>query len=426
MNFLFSIFLAILETFLFFFILDNLLSKKDALVKERYIAITAYFLFQLFTYIIDFHFFSTVLYYVVFALAISIFLYYNDLRTKLITTSLFVTLNYAAKLSAALIYLESNHIPFPNNVFELVLNPMTQLVACIIVLFMICLILYTRQLTNKTSQYGIDFILFIFPLMNLCLSMNVLNQESSSMLYIDISVLLFFYTFFLFFMVDQLNYNSEKTFHLELLSQQMELQKQHFKELSAYNQEIRSIKHDLKNHISMIRGYLQNNQIQYALDYINRFDENIQQISSLVFTGNNTVDILLNQKMLLCKQNNINLDYNILIPNQFDIPDLDLCIILSNLLDNAIEATSRVSNKYIELKMNIYKEQLFISLTNSFDGSIKQSDNQLLSLKQDKNHGYGINNVKRVIEDLHGTITFTYDENKFIVNILMPIIEYGD
>lgn len=422
MKILISIGLAAMETFLCLFILDNLLSKKDALKKERIFAIVIYFAFQFLTYIIDFHFFSTAIYYIVFTLLISCIFYYNDLRTKLITTSLFVTLNYAAKLSAALIYLETTNESVPSNAFDLVLNPITQFIACIIVLLMILVILFTRKLTSKPFQYVIDFILFISPIANLYLSMNILNQASSTMLYIDISVLLFFYTFFLFFMVDQLNYNSEKSFHLELLEQQMQLQTQHFKELSAYNQEIRSIKHDLKNHISMIRGYLQNNQVHNALDYINRFDENIQQISSLVFTGNNTVDILLNQKMFLAKQNNIRLDYNILIPNQFDIPDLDLCIILSNLFDNSIEATSKVKDKYIELKMNIYKEQLFIVLSNSFDGSIKQSSNQFLSLKNDKNtHGYGINNVKRVIDKLHGTITFQYDETNFTVTILMPI-----
>lgn len=421
MNYLLSILLAALETFLFFFILDNLLSKKDAFIKERNVAILAYFLFQLFTYIIDFHFFSTVVYYVVFALAISYYLYYNDLRTKLITTSLFVTLTYAAKLSAALIYLEFSHHPIPSNVFELVLNPLTQFIACAIVFFMICLILLTRKLTSKPTQYLIDFILFIFPLINLSLSMNVLNQKNSTMLYIDISVLLFFYTFFLFFMADQLNYNSEKTFHLELISQQMQLQKQHFIDLTEYNQEIRSIKHDLKNHIRMIRGYLQDDNIEKAIEYINEYDENLHQISKFVFTGNNTVDILLNQKMNLANKQNIHLNYNILIPNEVCIPDLDLCIILSNLLDNAIEATSKVENKTINLKMNIYKEQLFISVSNTFNGSIKQSSNQLLSLKQDKNHGYGLYNVKRVVEKLHGSFNYQFDQNEFVVTILLQL-----
>ncbi|SJZ80916.1 sensor histidine kinase [Anaerorhabdus furcosa] len=421
MNYLLSILLAALETFLFFFILDNLLSKKDAFIKERNVAILAYFLFQLFTYIIDFHFFSTVIYYVVFALAISYYLYYNDLRTKLITTSLFVTLTYAAKLSAALIYLEFSHYPIPSNVFELVLNPLTQFIACAIVFFMICLILLTRKLTSKPTQYVIDFILFVFPLINLSLSMNVLNQKNSTMLYIDISVLLFFYTFFLFFMADQLNYNSEKTFHLELISQQMQLQKQHFIDLTEYNQEIRSIKHDLKNHIRMIRGYLQDDNIEKAIEYINEYDENLHQISKFVFTGNNTVDILLNQKMNLANKQNIHLNYNILIPNEVCIPDLDLCIILSNLLDNAIEATSKVENKTINLKMNIYKEQLFISVSNTFNGSIKQSSNQLLSLKQDKNHGYGLYNVKRVVEKLHGSFNYQFDQNEFVVTILLRL-----
>lgn len=399
MSTLLHIALAIFETFLFFFILDNLLSKKDSFKKERIIAIGAYFLFQLFTYIIDFHFFSTAIYYILFSLTISYTLYYNDLRTKLITTSLFVTLNYAAKLSAALMYLEFNHLPLPSNVFDLVLNPLTQLVACAIVFIMICLTLYTRKLTSKPTQYFIDFILFIFPIINLCLCMNVLNQKNNTMLYIDISGLLFFYTFFLFFMVDQLNYNSEKTFHLEMLSQQMQLQKQHFTELAAYNQEIRSIKHDLKNHTRMIQGYLQENQIDKAMEYLNSYTENLHQISKFVFTGNNTVDILLNQKMIVAKENNITLDYNILIPSEMNIPDLDLCIILSNLLDNAIEATLKITNRKIKLKINLYKEQLFISLSNTFDGSVKQSSNQLLSSKEDKNHGYGIYNVKRVVEN---------------------------
>lgn len=418
-----SALLALFETFVFFFLLDNLLSRKDGLKSFRIVCIISYLLFQLFTYVIDFRFFSTSFFYILFSVFITCSLYYDSLRVKLITTSLFVTLNYSAKLLATVFQIYLTHRVIPKDLFSIVLTGPTQFISCLIVLGVTALILFMRTLNKKPAIFFIDALMFLFPLADLFLCMNLLNQSTLGSIYLEITAVLFFYTFFLFFMIDQLLYASERNQRIEMMAQQITMQNQHYGELEIFNKQIHSIRHDMRNHLSIIQGYLEKPNPQEALHYVQKLSESLYQVASPLVSGNAIVDILLSQKNRIAKENKIELKTAIMIPPVLDIEELDLCILLGNLLDNSIEACQRCHGTWISLKINIYKDQLFIHIANPYNGEVRRSSSHYLSMKNNNiAHGFGLSNVARVCEKVRGQLDIQSGNEEFNVSLWLPIL----
>ena len=144
------------------------------------------------------------------------------------------------------------------------------------------------------------------------------------------------------------------------------------------------------------------------------------------FTNNEVVDSILKNKAKIMSENNINYDFNIKIPNQINLSNFDVCIILSNLIDNSIEACKKVkdiSNRHITIKFLIKGENLCIIIKNTYDGNIKIKNNKIITSKSDKElHGYGIQNVTKIVLKNNGYIKSTYDNNVFNTNIYIPYI----
>lgn len=414
--------LGAFETFLLIFFLNSVLIKNNERQKIRRIAFLCYFLFQCFTYIVDFPFFSTSYFYIIFSLLISLCFYYNEIRVKLIASSLFVTLNYAGKLLSSILYTTIAHLELPPDPFHYVLNLQTQFLACLIIFFVILTIILTRRSSFKHLRVGVNLMLFIFPLLNLFATMNVLKDIDSQILYYDITFLLFGYTFFLFFIIDQIVYSSERHHHSQVMDERLSMQNKYYKDIEQYNLEMKRFRHDMKNHLSTIDGMLKSEQVSDAASYVALISEKIDSIRSVINSGNTIVDIVLNNKAALAREKNITTYHDLVIPPTLAIDSVDLSIILGNLYDNAIEASEQIiTDKWIRVQLLIYKDVLFIDFKNHFDGIIKTSEHHYLSRKTNSSeHGIGLSNVLMVVDKHHGTITINHDDKIFNISIMIP------
>ena len=169
---------------------------------------------------------------------------------------------------------------------------------------------------------------------------------------------------------------------------------------------LKSFKHDIKNHMIAILGNIREKKYDDAEKYIKSIlGDELTDKMEYCNTGNIAVDSVLNYKFKLAIANNVALKNDINIPNDLIIAESDITVIVGNLLDNAITATTKLapSERRISVKMNYDKGRMFILVENTFDGIYKQKDGEYQSLKPNRtDHGYGIKNVKRVIEKYDG------------------------
>lgn len=421
----FKLFLACFETFLIIYFLNNLLTKIDELKHQRTIAYIVYFIFQCITYLIDFPFFSTSYYYVLFTLVIAMLFYFNELRIKLIASSMFVTLNYASKLLSTIIFsaLANNHIA--DNPFTYVLNLPTQLIACIIMVLVISLIIALRRVSNNAVRIMVNTLIFILPLTILYVSMHLLENLQPVNLYFNITMLLFCYTFLLFFIIDQIIFSNANLLQSNLMHERLQMQSVYYKDIEKYNRNMSRYKHDMINHLDSVYGMLEKNEIEEAKHYLESISEKLNRVEAVINTGNSVIDVIYNAKASLAKSNQIVCRNNIVVPPHLNIDSVDLSVILSNLLDNAIEASLKLDeNRMIESHIHIYKGNLFISVKNNYNGEIISSHAVYLTTKKDSHeHGIGLKNVQHVVTKYNGTQNVEHDEHTFTVSIMIPSIE---
>lgn len=424
MQTLFKLFLACFETFLIIYFLNNLLTKIDERKHERTAAYFAYFVFQCITYLIDFPFFSTSYYYVLFTLAIAVLFYFNEIRIKLIASSMFVTLNYASKLLSTIIFTALTKYNIADNPFTYVLNLPTQLIACIIMALVISLIIALRKVSNNAVRIMVNTLIFILPLTILYVSMHLLENLQPVNLYFNITMLLFCYTFLLFFIIDQIIYSNANLLQSNLMHERLQMQSVYYKDIEKYNRNMSRYKHDMNNHLDSVYGMLENNEIEEAKHYLESISKKLNRVEAVINTGNSVIDVIYNAKASLAKANHIVCHNNIVVPPHLDIDSVDLSVILSNLLDNAIEASLKLEdNRMIESHIHLYKGNLFISVKNNYNGEIISSHAVYLTTKKDSHeHGIGLKNVQHVVTKYNGTQNVEHDEHTFTVSIMIPSI----
>lgn len=209
-----------------------------------------------------------------------------------------------------------------------------------------------------------------------------------------------------------------------IIEKQNKYYKKHLLTISNFNKTAKSVKHDYKNHINVIKSLLDLYKIDELKEYVNNICDNIEKIEMLNFTENLIIDSILSFKIDELKQNNIKYNFNIKVPNKLNINSLDITIIISNLIDNAIEAINRnyCKDNFINLEMIIKDNILIIKSKNSFDGIVNKKGNTILSRKNDNiNSGIGLFNIKNLVEKYNGLMEINYDKAVFNVDISLII-----
>lgn len=227
----------------------------------------------------------------------------------------------------------------------------------------------------------------------------------------------------------RLSRNSQLKHDYELLNLQYDCAKQNAEDIQNMYENIRSIRHDMKNHLLCIANLLQNHpdNSQQAQDYIQKL-LNQQEISQrkVIFSGNESLDAILNTKQIAAHQYGINFDIVIADSLQFMSAD-DICVLFGNLLDNAISAAGQTDTK--QIKLNIQPQDTYVSivLSNSVKEDVLTSNPTLKTTKQKKDgHGYGIKNVRKVVQKHHGLIRFYENSGMFVSDILLLTIPILD
>ena len=203
---------------------------------------------------------------------------------------------------------------------------------------------------------------------------------------------------------------------LSMLEQESHFQSQYVEEARLHYEETRSLQHDMKNHLLVIKGLLDKGEVEKAGTYIGELDVMTENISFFFQTNNPVLDILLENKLALADSRGISVSGSLKVPFPCSVHDTDFCIILSNALDNAVCACSELSadiKKYIRISSCGQGDFLMIEIENSFDSSRKY--------KRD----IGLSNIKWITEKYDGAMDISIQGNVFCLNVLLLISQHS-
>lgn len=209
-----------------------------------------------------------------------------------------------------------------------------------------------------------------------------------------------------------------------LENQNLKLEYIYYKELEENQQKVRKLHHDMNNHLSVVYSFLEYDNLEGAKAYFNELSDKFN-ISNRVFCKNSIVNAVINSKYNLAVQNQIDCFFNINMDEILPLEDIDLCSIFSNTLDNAIEASlklSDISKRKISLKARCNKGYFSFSIYNNYNGIIKFSNGKYNSTKLNAStHGFGLENIDDIVKKYNGTLNITYSEFEFNILLIIKI-----
>ena len=204
---------------------------------------------------------------------------------------------------------------------------------------------------------------------------------------------------------------------------QNKLMKQQMDEIENIYMTMRGWRHDYHNHLQSLKGYLSLNKVDQMKNYLNELETDLDSIDTLYHSGNLQLDSILNAKLAIAEKGQIRIHCDASIPPQLHVSDLDLCVILGNLLDNAIESCRKIENpdeRFIRVYIGILKKQLYISITNATSETVKQRTDHYFTTKRG-DHGHGLKRVDQVVKKYDGYLNRQNEPGVFATEIVLPL-----
>ena len=202
---------------------------------------------------------------------------------------------------------------------------------------------------------------------------------------------------------------------------QSELIEKQVREIQNMYRQVRGWRHDYRNHINNMKIQLSEGNYDKLSDYLNELADDLDTVDSVIKTGNVMADAILNSKLNVAEKMNIKLNVKANVPDKLPMSDVELCSMLGNILDNAVEACGTLpeEERFMRVYIGKLKGQLYLSVQNSA-GKVRKSKNTYLSTK-DGEHGYGLFRIDRVAKKYGGYVNRQNEEGVFATEIMVPL-----
>lgn len=354
-----------------YFLLLNILCQNDTFEKTFYIII---FLFS----IAGIEFF----------IRMTCFYFFN-----IITTTGLVFINILSLLAAFLI--EKIYLIFTNRIYDKIYRKW-------FLLFLIEPLIYMTILTGITSN------IFLDPL-------------TPAVSIIITGYIILFFNAISFYLFEKLIQTSAEKRSQSLYIQSLSMNENYYRMMEEKNEKQSLLIHDFKHHIHAIMAMAHNDDIQNILKYLTELETSYKLTETICFTNNNIANLIISEKQAIASEKNISFHIDIKPCNLMFLDLVSTCSLFSNLLDNAIQATEKCqANKWIALKIVQFSEHyIMLQIDNSYQ-HISIKGNRLFTTKEDKSiHGYGLKQIKSLIENQGGIFTYGHENNTFSVVVML-------
>lgn len=191
-------------------------------------------------------------------------------------------------------------------------------------------------------------------------------------------------------------------------------------EIQNMYRQMQEWRHDYRNHIQNMKNRLDGDQGELE-QYLDELADDLTQTDTSIQTGNVMADAVLNSKLSVAEQKSIQLNVKAHIPKGIEMTDVEMCSVLGNLLDNAIEACEKLpcDKRFLRVYIDKFKGQFYLSVQNS-SPSI-QRDKGIFRTTKAGTHGFGLFRIDRIAKKYGGYVNRQYEEGVFATELLLPL-----
>lgn len=198
---------------------------------------------------------------------------------------------------------------------------------------------------------------------------------------------------------------------------QLEMQAEHYQDLAEKNRDIRRFRHDIKNNLLALDILLSDGKYDEAKKYIDSMNESVKETENRFSTGSYLADAILSHKADEIKNDKLDIEFSGTVPSE-RISNNDLCTILTNSIDNAARACKEVAPCKINVTFDETEKGCTITVSNPVLKKVEIKNNSIKTSKKDaQNHGFGIENIKKVAEKYRGFVRLSCTDSEFTIKI---------
>lgn len=353
---------------------------------------------------------------------LTMFFFQGKWQKKLFLCGAFYTLLYCVDyFSFIILSTFIDHHYLENDVTQVLL-----VLLCKTILFII--VLGIRHFWNRGKEVQMEgpawILMICFPLLSMLIMLvmlfSFLGRKNSSG-YIIVAFGIMFMNFVMFEWLKFVSERDRRWNEIRLLQQRNEERIQLYHEMSASYEEQKRILHDYNNQVGCIQGLLKNRQYQEAEAYAEKLADIIPDIHN-VDVNNPILNIVLNQKYYLANMKDISLLFYANDLSDLWLEEQDAVSLVSNLLDNAIEACEKLDgDRKIWIKLVREKRQFVLSIRNPVSEPVAIEDNEICTSKEDKRkHGIGLKNVQMILDKYQGIGMMRHEDGCFSYTVVIP------
>ena len=208
-----------------------------------------------------------------------------------------------------------------------------------------------------------------------------------------------------------------------LAGYQGELLETHCAEVQNIYTQMRGWRHDYHNHLQTLKGLLSLGRCEEAESYLRQLESDLQSVDTILKTGNLMLDAILNSKLSLAEKGEVAIRAKASVPPSLTVADVDLCVIIGNLLDNALESCHQLPDKeerFLRIYVGRVKEQLYISVQNAVAGRAGRKGGRYRSAKGE-GHGFGLWRIDALVAQYGGIVNRQDEPGVFATEIFLPL-----
>ncbi len=228
----------------------------------------------------------------------------------------------------------------------------------------------------------------------------------------------------LFFALEGTLFSWQKGFERSAERFQQDVLTHQYEEIRTIYTNMRGWRHDYHNHLQVIKAQLALGETEQLQRYLDELEQDLDRVDSWIKSGNLMADAILNSKLSLAQQKKIAVNCKARLPENLPVEDVDLCVILGNLLDNALAAYEQIpeEGRFLRVYLAVNGRQLYMSIQNSAKEELNFNERNYITQKRGS-HGFGMKRVSAVVEKYGGFLNLANEPGIFAAEVTLPLPE---
>lgn len=213
-----------------------------------------------------------------------------------------------------------------------------------------------------------------------------------------------------------------QTERVSRLDQDLSVQKQFYEAKLGHESEIRALHHDMKGHLATLSSLLEGQKLAEAKEYLSKLSDRQAGTSTRLFCADPYINAVLTNYARICQEDKVSFVCHVGIENS-RLPSTEVCLILNNALENALEASLKLPEEKREIKIQaaVRQGRLLMRISNPFDGTLQEKDGLPVTEKKESGHGYGLFNIRQAALRKDGTMKYSTSGGHFVLDVQLPL-----